>query len=124
VPPSGSVEVHNDAVTWKPQTVSTGAMEDTAANRSVLTNIASGTGLAKTWLAEPEDANRATSLTMAEPVRRRVGSVQKSWLAQQTELVRFASTGRSRRDGCRRRSRRPTRAPARSRRSRRRRRSS
>lgn len=89
VPPSGSVEVHNDAVTWKPQTVSTGAMEDSAANRSVLTNIASGTGLAKTWLAEPEDANRATSLTMAEPVRRRVGSVQKVWLAQQTERVRF-----------------------------------
>jgi len=89
VPPSGSVEVHNDAVTWKPQTVSTGAMEDTAANRSVLTNIASGTGLAKTWLAEPEDANRATSLTMAEPVRRRVGGIQKTWLAQQTELVRF-----------------------------------
>lgn len=89
VPPSGSVEVHNDAVTWKPQTVSTGAAEDTMANRSVLTNIAGGTGLAKTWLAEPEDANRATSLTMAEPVRRRVGSVQKVWLAQQTELVRF-----------------------------------
>jgi len=65
-------------------------MEDAAANRSVLTNIASGAGLAKTWLAEPEDANRATSLTMAEPVRRRVGSVQKVWLAQQTELVRFA----------------------------------
>jgi hypothetical protein len=89
VPPSGSVEVHNDSVTWKPQTVSTGAMEDTAANRSVLTNIASGAGLAKTWLAEPEDANRATSLTMAEPVRRRVGSVQRVWLEQQTELVRF-----------------------------------
>jgi hypothetical protein len=90
IPPSGSVEVHNDAVTWKPQTVSSGAFEDSAANRSVLTNIASGTGLAKTWLAEPEDANRATSLTMAEPVRRRVGGIQKTWLAQQTELVRFA----------------------------------
>lgn len=89
VPPSGSVEVHNDSVEWKPQTVSTGAMEDTIANKSVLTNIASGTGLARTWLADPEDANRATSLTMAEPVRRRVGGVQKVWLAQQTELVRF-----------------------------------
>ena len=90
VPPSGSVEVHNSSVTWKPQTVSSGAAEDSAANRSVLTNIASGTGLAKTWLAEPEDANRATSLTMAEPVRRRVGGIQKTWLAQETELVRYA----------------------------------
>lgn len=89
VPPSGSVEVHTDGVTWKPMTVSTGAFEDTAANQNVLTNIASGTGLAKTWLAEPDGANRATSLTMAEPVRRRVGGVQKVWLAQLTELVRY-----------------------------------
>jgi hypothetical protein len=90
VPRSGSVEVHNKSVTWEPKTAQTGAYEDAAAGRSVLTNIASGAGLAKTWLAEPEDANRATSLTMAEPVRRRVGGVQKVWLAQQTELVRFA----------------------------------
>lgn len=89
VPPSGSVEVHNDSVKWEPKTVSTGAMEDTVANKSVLTNIASGVGLAKTWLADAEDANRATSLTMAEPVRRRVGALQKVWLAQQAELVRF-----------------------------------
>ncbi len=90
IPPSGSVEVHNSAVTWKPQTANTGAYEDVKANQSVMTTIAAGSGLAKTWLAEPEDANRATSLTMAEPVRRRVGGVQKVWLAQQTELVRFA----------------------------------
>jgi hypothetical protein len=89
VPPSGSVEVHNDAITWKPQTVSTGAFEDTAANSSVLTNIASGAGLAKTWLAEPDGANRATSQSMAEPVRRRVGSVQKVWLGQIQELLRY-----------------------------------
>lgn len=89
VPPSGSVEVHNDAVTWKPQTVSSGAFEDAAANSSVLTNIASGAGLAKTWLAEPDGANRATSQSMAEPVRRRVGGVQKVWLGQIQELLRY-----------------------------------
>jgi hypothetical protein len=89
VPPSGSVEVHNDAITWEPKTVTTGAAEDGIANKQVLTNIASGTGLARTWLADPEDANRATSLTMAEPVRRRVGGVQKVWIAEETELVRY-----------------------------------
>lgn len=89
VPQSGSVEVHNEAVTWKPQTAQTGAHEDTHAAKSVLTLVAGGTGLAKTWLAEPEDANRATSLTMAEPVRRRVAGVQKIWLGYQTELVRY-----------------------------------
>lgn len=90
VPRSGSVEVHNESVEWKPQTAETGAYEDTAANRSVLTMIAGGSGLAKTWLAEPEDANRATSLTMAEPVRRRVQGVQRQWLGYMTELSRFA----------------------------------
>lgn len=90
VPRSGSVEVHNESVKWEPMTAQTGAYEDSKAAQSVLTNVASGTGLAKTWLAEPEDANRATSLTMAEPVRRRVAGVQKLWLDYQTELVRYA----------------------------------
>ncbi|MGH3978096.1 MAG: hypothetical protein ACRDRZ_03680 [Pseudonocardiaceae bacterium] len=90
VPRSGSVEVHNSAVKWEPKTAQTGAEEDSQAASSVLTLVAGGAGLAKTWLAEPEDANRATSLTMAEPVRRRVQGVQRQWLASQTELTRFA----------------------------------
>lgn len=90
VPPSGSVEVHNQDVTWSPKTAQTGAYEDVKANQSVLTMVAGGAGLAKTWLAEPENANRATSQSMAEPVRRRVQGAQKVWLACQTELVRFA----------------------------------
>jgi hypothetical protein len=90
VPPSGSVEFHNQQVSWDAKTAQSGAFEDIAANQAVMTSIAAGAGLAKTWLAEPEDANRATSLTMAEPVRRRVGGLQKTWLGQQTELVRFA----------------------------------
>jgi hypothetical protein len=90
VPRSGTIEVHNQSVTWKPQTADTGAYEDTVAAKSVLTLIAGGSGLARTWLADPEDANRATSLTMAEPVRRRVQGVQKMWLNLQTEFVRFA----------------------------------
>lgn len=90
VPPSGTIEVHNETVKWESISAQTGAMEDTVANQSVLTMIASGAGLAKTWLAEPDGANRATSLTMAEPVRRRVGSLQNTWLYQMTEMCRFA----------------------------------
>lgn len=89
VPPSGSIEVHNEAVKWEPKTVETGAFEDAAAAQNVLTQIAAGAGLAKTWLAEPEGANRATSHTMAEPVRRRVGGVQNLWVGYMTELTRF-----------------------------------
>ncbi|MEV6798531.1 hypothetical protein AB0M91_09305 [Micromonospora rifamycinica] len=90
VPPSGSVEVHNESVTWEPKTAQTGAEEDSIAGKNVLTLVAGGAGLAKTWLAEPDGANRATSLSMAEPVRRRVGGVQRLWLSYQTELVRYA----------------------------------
>lgn len=88
-PRSGSVEVHNSKVTWATKNADAGAYEDKQTAATAMTNIAAGTGLAKTWLAEPEDANRATSLTMAEPVRRRVGGVQKTWLGHQTELVRY-----------------------------------
>src|SRR5438445_672834 len=77
-------------VRYSPIEPPTGAEEDSVAARSVLTLAAAGSGLAKTWLAEPEGANRATSHTMAEPVRRRVAGVQKTWLGYQTELVRFA----------------------------------
>lgn len=89
-PPSGSLEVHNQGVTWTAKTAQTGAYEDKVTSQAILTNIAAGPGLAKTWLAEPEDANRATSLSMAEPVRRRVGGIQNIWIAHQLELVRFA----------------------------------
>lgn len=89
VPPSGSVEVHNESVSWDAKSAQTGAYEDSNAAGSVLTLVAGGAGLAKTWLAEPDGANRATSLTMAEPVRRRVAGVQRMWVAHQEELVRY-----------------------------------
>lgn len=89
-PRSGSVEVHNDAVEWNAKSAQTGSYEDVNTSKAILTLIAGGTGLAKTWLADPEDANRATALTMAEPVRRRVGAVQNRWLAMTTLLVRYA----------------------------------
>jgi hypothetical protein len=90
IPQSGSVEVHNESVAWEPKTAPTGAFEDSTAASTVLTEIAGGSGLSKHWLSEPDGANRATSHSMAEPVRRRVGGVQKVWLGYMTELVRLA----------------------------------
>ena len=86
---SGSVEFHNEKVKWTPLTVTSGSFEDTNTALSVLTNIASAAGLAKTWLSESEGANRATSMSMAEPVRRRVGGVQLEWLGIMTEHLRY-----------------------------------
>ena len=89
VPRSGTVEVHNKSVDWEPKSVQTGAFEDTEAASSALTLVSAGSGLSKTWLSEPDGANRATSLSMAEPVRRRIAGVQGTWLGYQTELLRF-----------------------------------
>ena len=90
MPKSGGIEFHNDQVEWKPQTVQTGAEEDSIAGNSIMTQIAGGSGISKPWLGEPGDANRATSLSMAEPVRRRVEGIQKVWMRFMTELVRYA----------------------------------
>lgn len=90
IPRSGSIEVHNEQVEWKPFESKVGADEDNTTVGNVLTMAAAGAGLAKTWLSDPEHANRATALTMAEPVRRRVGGVQNRWLGFQTDLVRQA----------------------------------
>lgn len=90
LPPSGSMELTTEAIEIKPLDISSKADEDTTTLGQILTSVAAGAGLAKTWLADPEGANRATSMTMAEPVRRRVGGIQQVWLAQMTELCRFA----------------------------------
>ncbi|HEY2086471.1 MAG TPA: hypothetical protein VGH54_10670 [Mycobacterium sp.] len=90
IPRSGTIEAHNEKVIWKPQSAQSGAQEDSGAAKDILTSIASGAGLAKHWLADPDNANRATSLSMAEPVLRRVSGVQNVWLAYQTELARYA----------------------------------
>lgn len=89
-PRSGTVEVHTNGVTWEPKTAQSGTYEDTNTAKAVMTQVAGGAGLSKHWLAEPEDANRATSLSMAEPVRRRLSSVQNTWVYRVTEMVRFA----------------------------------
>ncbi|MFL6141583.1 MAG: hypothetical protein ACJ72N_06910 [Labedaea sp.] len=89
IPRSGSMEVHNSGVTIKPMRAETGAEEDSVAAKNIMTLIAGGAGLARTWLADPEDANRATSLSMAEPVRRRVQGVQNLWIGYQAETLKF-----------------------------------
>lgn len=90
VPPAGSVEFHNDKVHWEAKTAEVGAAEDTQTASTIMTSVSAGAGLSKTWLAEPDGANRATSLTMAEPVRRRVSSVQNLHVGHVNELLWFA----------------------------------
>jgi len=89
-PRAGTIEVTNEKVKWEPKSADAGSYEDANTSKSVLTQIAGGAGLSKHWLAEPEDANRATSLTMAEPVRRRVRGVQGLWTSHMLELTQFA----------------------------------
>ncbi len=88
-PKSGKTEIHNEKVDWNVMQPQVGSYEDANTQRQLLTQVSAGAGLARTWLAEPEGANRATSLTMAEPVRRRVGGVQDDWLRIMGELCRY-----------------------------------
>lgn len=89
-PRSGTIEVHNESVKWSQKSADAGSYEDKNTAGSILTVVAGGAGLARTWLADPEDSNKATSVSMAEPIRRRVGAVQNAWIKRQTEMVRFA----------------------------------
>lgn len=89
-PKSGGIEAHNEKITWDAKTAQVGAYEDANTSKTILTSLAAGTGLSKVWLAEPEDAGRASAMSMAEPVRRRVGAVQNLFLGFDTEMVRFA----------------------------------
>lgn len=89
-PASGGIEVHNEKISWDLKNVAVGAYEDTNTSRTILTSVAAGVGLSKVWLSEPEDAGRASAMSMAEPVRRRVGAVQNGNLRIPEEMVRFA----------------------------------
>lgn len=88
-PESGSVEVHNEGVKWEPKSAPSMSDEDSTTAGTILTSVAGGVGLAKPWLSEAEGSNRASSVTMAEPVRRRVASVQRMWLSFMREICRF-----------------------------------
>lgn len=90
MPKSGGIEFHTNKIDWKPMSPVTGSLEDKETMGSILTQIAGGSGISKPWLGDPGNANRATSLSMAEPVRRRVEGVQQIWVRYMTELVRFA----------------------------------
>lgn len=89
IPRSGGVNVHNNKIKWTPQSVQTGSYEDANTNQSVLTMVSAGGGVPKHWLSEPENANRATALTMAEPIRRRLDSVKTANCEHQVEMVRY-----------------------------------
>jgi hypothetical protein len=99
-PESGSIEVHNDGVSWEPKSAPSMAEEDSTTAQQVLTSVAGGVGLAKPWLSDPEGSNRASAVTMAEPVRRRIEGVQRQWLAFMREISRFVVDQAVRTGGC------------------------
>jgi hypothetical protein len=88
-PESGSIEVHNDGVSWQALSAPSMAQEDTMTAQQILTNIAGGAGVSKPWISEAEGSNRASAVSMAEPVRRRIGGVQRVWLMFMREVCRY-----------------------------------
>lgn len=66
-PKSGTVNVHNDSETWTAVTPDLHMQDAQAGADLILSFIATGTDLPKTWLNGLMDANRATAAEMPEP---------------------------------------------------------
>jgi len=66
-PTPGSVRYHNDRVQWQAVTPDLKGV-DTVAHADLLASyIATGSGLAKTWLNATDDTNKASATELAEP---------------------------------------------------------
>lgn len=66
-PKSGTVNVHNDSETWTAVTPDLHMQDAQAGADLILSFIATGTDLPKTWLNGLMDTNRATAAEMPEP---------------------------------------------------------
>lgn len=88
-PRSGSVRYRTEAIKISAEQPDIGTEADVGAATYLLRLIATGAGLAPTWLGDPEDANRSTAEQMDKPVLRALQDTQVTWKADMEELLRF-----------------------------------
>jgi hypothetical protein len=89
-PKAGSVRFHNDKVVWSAVTPDLKTVDDAAAADLVGSYVATGAGMAKTWLNGAMDVNRATAGALAEPAIARVSARQRYVRYMVEQLVRVA----------------------------------
>lgn len=89
-PKPGSVKYHNESEEWKAVTPDLKAQDGATTADLILSLIATGVGLPKTWLNGIMDVNRASAVTMDEPSLKRLRARQQVVMAAVTRMVRFA----------------------------------
>lgn len=88
-PKPGSVQVHNESEEWK--SVSPDLNSDDSQNTAdlILSLVATGVGLPKTWLNGIMDANRATASEMSDPAIKRLTARQRVVARTIEHVIRF-----------------------------------
>lgn len=89
-PKPGSVKYHNESEEWKAVSPSLNAQDGATTADLILSLIATGAGLPKTWLNGIMDVNRASATSMDEPSLKRLRARQQVVIAAVERMVRFA----------------------------------
>lgn len=89
-PKPGSVQYHNESEEWKASNPSLGAQDGATTADLILSLIATGVGLPKTWLNGIMDVNRASATSMDEPSLKRLRARQQIVMGAVRRMVRFA----------------------------------
>jgi hypothetical protein len=90
VPPPGSVKFHNESEIWQAISPSLGAQDSQTTADLILSLIATGAGLPKTWLSGTLDVNRATAQELDQPAIKHLGTRQEVVITFLRRVVRFA----------------------------------
>ncbi len=87
-PKPGAVMLQNERITWEAKTPRLETHEAANLMRFLRNHIFGAVGIPVHWFAEGEDVNRASAQAMAEPVRKRMTSVQDEWRAIVDDVLR------------------------------------
>jgi hypothetical protein len=89
-PRPGSVRYHNENEVWQALAPDLKASDSATLADLVLSLIATGVGVSKTWLNGAMDVNKAVATTMDDPTRKGLRQKQLVLISIVEELVRFA----------------------------------
>lgn len=88
-PKPNTVRAHNEGVKWEAVTPDLKAVDAQAHADLIMSHIATGSGLPKTWLNGLMDVNRATAQELGEPAFKRLAARQKFVRYMLGQVVNF-----------------------------------
>jgi hypothetical protein len=88
-PKPGAVRYHNDRVEWNAVAPSMHSQDAKTGMDGILSYVATGAGLPKTWLNGMMDVNRATATELSEPAIKRLATRQQFFLYMLRQIMTF-----------------------------------